>query len=149
MLSGRLVQTIESHWEEIAGRLIQKIRRHPETPVLAGRPEAEIREWCHAILGNLGDWLGHGQESEVRRRYEALGRDRFEEAIPLHEAVLRFYMLKEAVSDFVREYWVPVDSMQLYAGEEFDRRVSRFFDHLVYYVVRGYEEARRRTARYA
>lgn len=149
MLSGKLVQTIENHWQDIAARLVYKIRRHPELPELAKQPEAEIRDWCEAILSNLSGWLVSGREEEARRQYEASGRARFNEEIPLHEAVLRLQMLKDAVIDFVHEEWIPVNSVQLYAEEELERRVSRFFDELVYYVVYGYEKARNLSARHA
>ena len=46
MLSIRLVQLIETHWEEIATRLIREIKKHPETGALAARPESELRAWC-------------------------------------------------------------------------------------------------------
>ena len=54
MLSTRLVQLIEENWEEISARLISSVRKHPETPTLAKKPDVEIREWCQNILENLG-----------------------------------------------------------------------------------------------
>jgi hypothetical protein len=149
MLSGRLIHNIETHWEQIAARLIHKIRTHPETPALAALPDAQLREWCQLVLENLQLWLPSGGEEEIRRRYEAMGGDRFEESIPLHEAVLRFQLLKNTVIDFARQDAMPVNSMQLYAEEELEDRLGRFFDALVYYVVCGYEKAMRRAVRYA
>jgi hypothetical protein len=149
MLSGKLVQTIEDHWKDIAARVILKVRAHPETPRLAERSDAEIRDWCEDILANLSGWLSVSHAEEARRRYEASGKARYHEEIPLHEAVLRLQILKEAVIDFVHEEWIPMDTMQLYAEEELERRVSRFFDSLVYYVVYGYEKARNLASKYA
>jgi hypothetical protein len=149
MLSGRLVQNIETHWEEIAARLIQKIRRHPETPALGALPDAQLRDWCQTILENLQSWLPSGGEEEIRRRYEAMGGDRFEESIPLHEAVLRLQLLKGAIIDFARQDAVPVTSVQIYAEQELEDRLGHFFDALVYYIVCGYEKAMRRAVRYA
>src|ERR1700683_2562530 len=94
MLSIRLVQLIETHWEEIAARLIREVKRHPDTSHLANRPESELRAWCREILENLGYLLAARQEAEVERRFRLLGRMRFEENIPLHEAVLRLQFLK-------------------------------------------------------
>jgi hypothetical protein len=39
--------------------------------------------------------------------------------------------------------------MQLYAEEELEHRVGRFFDILVYHLVKGYESALRTSARVA
>ena len=95
MLSARLVQLIEEQWERIAQRLIGKIRRHPDMPLLASRPDSELRQWCQDILANLGSWLSASRAEELRSRYEVVGRLRFEESIPLHEAVLRLQVLKD------------------------------------------------------
>ena len=143
MLSGRLVQRIEEHWEEIADRVITRIRRHPDLQVLAQRSTPELKEWCREILGNLGYWLSATQGEELKRRYEILGRVRYEESIPLHEAVLRFQLLKDSIIDFVHAQGFTLTSMQLYAEEELEQHVCRFFDAMVYHIVRGYETAMR------
>jgi hypothetical protein len=149
MLSGKLVQLIEEHWEEIARRVIQKIRRHADLPALAARPESELQEWCQDILVNLGDWLIGTNAEELKRRYEVLGRTRYEESIPLHEAVLRFQILKDTMIEFVHGQGFAMTSVELYAEEELEFRVNRFFDALIYHVVRGYEQAMRLAARVA
>jgi hypothetical protein len=149
MLSAKLIQIIEEHWEEIAGRVVEKLRRHPDTPTLAGWPEGELKEWCRQILENLGYWLAATQGEELKRRYEVLGRLRFEESIPLHEAVLRLHILKDKIIDYVHKQSFPLTSIQLYAEEELEHRVCRFFDAAVYHVVRGYEDAMRRALRMA
>ncbi len=84
-----------------------------------------------------------------RQRYSVLGKTRFEENIPLHEAVLRFHILKEIVIEFIHEQGFAVNAVQLYAEEELELRLGRFIDAGVYHVVRGYENALRRAARLA
>jgi len=149
MLSSKLVQLIESHWEEIATRLISEVRRHPEMPKLARKTDAEMREWCRNILQDLDYLLAASKAQEVRRRFEILGRMRCEENIPLHEAVLRFHILKDKIIGFVHEQGFPMSAMHLYAEEELELRIGRFFDDCVYHVVRGYESALRVAARLA
>ena len=149
MLSGRLVHLIEENWEEIAASAVDGILRHPDLPALSKRPPAELKHWCQEILTNLGYWLSAPQSEELQRRYEVLGRVRFEQSIPLHEAVLRFFILKEKMIDFVHQQGFMPTSMNLYAEEELLRRMGRFFDALVYHIVRGYESARRFAQRVA
>jgi hypothetical protein len=149
MLSIRLVQLIENHWEEIAQRVIQAIRSQPDMQQLAKRPEIELREWCQQILENLGDLLSVTKQEELQKQYRILGKMRFEENIPLHEAVLRFHLMKNKIFEFVHEQGFPMNAMQLYAEEELEHRMSRFFDACVYQVVCGYEGALRRAARLA
>jgi hypothetical protein len=149
MLSGKLVQLIEEHWEDIADRVVAGIRRHPDMPVLAKRPQGELKQWCQDILTHLGYWLSSTQDDELKRRYESLGRVRFEESIPLHEAVLRFFILKDGIIDFVHAQGFALTSIHLYAEEELEHRVCRFFDAMVYRIVRGYEAAMRMAVRMA
>src|SRR5690242_5018700 len=149
MLSTKLVQLIENNWEEIAVRVIAAIRKNPDTSTLASRPELELREWCQQILENLGSLLVITKESEIRRRYQVMGQSRFEESIPLHEAVLRFQILHEKMIGFIHEQGFPMTALQLYAEEELELRISRYFDAMVYGVVKGYEDALRRSARLA
>jgi hypothetical protein len=49
--------------------------------------------------------------------------------------------------DFVGEQGLTKDSVELYAEEELERRVGRFFDVLVIHMARGYETAWRRAVR--
>lgn len=149
MLSIRLVQLIETHWEEIAARLIVEVKKHPETQNLARRPESELRAWCREILENLGYLLAARKEEEVQRRFRLLGRMRFEEQIPLHEAVLRLQILKTGILDFVHEQGFAMTVLDLYTEEELQQRIGRFFDACVYQIVRGYEEALRLSHRVA
>ncbi len=143
MLSSRLVQLIEEHWEEIANRMIGAVKQHPDTPNLARKSDAEMREWCRNILQDLDYLLSLSKEQEVKRRFEVLGRMRFEENVPLHETVLRFHILKNKIIGFIHEQGFPMSAMHLYAEEELELRIDRFFDDCVYHLVRGYESAMR------
>jgi hypothetical protein len=141
MLSAKLVQLIENNWEEITTRLIRSVRAHPGMLHLSKRPDLELREWCRDILANLGVLLTASKDEDVNRRFEEMGRHRFEEDIPLHEAVLRFHLLNDGIVRFIHEQGFPMTALQLYAEEELEQRVGRFFDSAVYSVVCGYERA--------
>jgi hypothetical protein len=149
MLSTKLVQLIEVNWDEIAHRLIGAVRNHPDMQELSRRPDIELREWCQEILENLGNSLTAQKRDEVRNRYQGLGKVRFEENIPLHEAVLRFQLLKNKIFEFIHEQGFAMNAIQLYAEEELERRTASYFDACVYHVVCGYEHALRRAARLA
>jgi len=146
MLSAKLIHLIEAHQEQIADRVIREIRHHPDMAHFHKLPDAELRERGQMILENLGHWLSAGQEAEIGHRYEALGKARFEEAIPLHESVRALTIIKDKMIDFVHEQGLYRTSVDLYAEEELERRVGRFFDTLAIHMVRGYETAWRRAA---
>jgi len=149
MLSATLVRLIEDNWEEIATRLIAEIRKNPNMRELAKCSDLELREWCREILENLGHLLLASKGDALKRRYQILGRVRFEENIPLHEAVLRFHLLKEKIIGFVHDQGYGMSPLQLYAEEELEQRMGRFFDSCIYHIVRGYEHALRGAHRFA
>ena len=149
MLSGRLIQLIENNWQEISMRLCRAVKHHPEIKALANQSDADLRDWCQEILENLGYLLSARKDEELKRRFEVLGKLRFEENVPLHEAVLRFQILREKIVGFVREQGYPSTGLQLYAQLELEERMAAFFDACVYNIVRGYEAAMRRATRLA
>jgi hypothetical protein len=140
---------IESDWEEIAARVIRAIRRHPDMEHLSKRSDLDLRDWCREILEQIGTLMSARKSDDVQKRFEILGKLRFEEQVPLHEAVLRFHMLKDEIVSFIHEKGLPMTAIQLYAEEELEHRIDRFFDDCVYRIVRGYERAMRVEQRLA
>jgi hypothetical protein len=147
MLSGRLVHLIEANSASIIQQVISQIRRDPELTHVSKLPDAELREYGEHLLDRLGDWLEHGTEHEIGDYYEDTGRLRFEEGVPLYEAVQGLFLVKNKMIDFVLNQAAARTYMQLYAEEELEHRVDRFFDILVCHLVKGYENALRRSAR--
>lgn len=145
MLSARLIHLIEAHQEEISARVLHDIRRHPELTHIRNLQDLELRDRGRQILAHLGKWLAEAREEELAREYEHIGKTRHEEGIPLHESVRALFIIKDKMIDFVKDQGITRDSMELYAEEELERRVDRFFDQLVIHLVRGYEGAWRRA----
>lgn len=139
MISGRLIQLIESNWQQIMTRVIAQIHREPQMPHTRAQFESELRDRGQILLENLGHWLSTGNEEEYCRKYEELGSARFHSDVPLHETVRALCIIRETVLDFVEEHVVSKTSLELYAEEELDRRLGRFFDLLTIHVVAGYE----------
>ena len=149
MLSAKLVQLIETHWKDVASRLITAVREHPDMPRLAKKSDFELREWCQGILENLEYYLSSSSKIEITRRFRNLGRTRFDEQIPLGESVLRLQILHEKIIGFVREQGYPMTAVQLYSEEELEQRLRHFFDAAIYHVVCGYDDQMRRECRRA
>jgi hypothetical protein len=146
MLSGKLIRLIESHEEQITTGIVRSIRHHPELPHLGTLSELELRERCREILENLGHWLAHGNEEKLAGGYEAVGKLRFAQCMPLEECVRGLCLIKDKTIDFVDAQGIDPDSLALYAEGQFVRRIGPFFDLLVIHLVRGYETARRLAA---
>lgn len=151
MISGKLVHLIETHWNEVMTRVIDQIHREPQMSHMRGLVEGELREWEQALLQNLGHWLSAGNEADLARKYEHYGALRFEQDVPLHEAVRAQCILREKMLDFVEDHMFSKASMdmynlELYEKEELERRLGRFFDVLTIHFVHGYERALRKSS---
>jgi len=141
MITTTLTQLIERDWEAVAARLIATVRRHPDLQYLSNQSDLDHREWCRDLVENLGNLMSAAKCEVVQRRLEALGRIKCEEHVPLYEAVLRLQILKNEIVSFIHERELPMNTIQLYAEEEFEQRIARFFDECIYRLVRGYEQA--------
>jgi hypothetical protein len=148
MLSARLIHLIETHHKEIADRVLREIWRREDLPHMLRLPEAELRERNRLLLEHLGEWL-LGNDEEMNKRQELLGRQRFEQLVPLHESVHALCLIKNTVIEFIEEQGIPRDTIGLYAEEELEHRLGKFFDQLIIHLVRGYEGAWRRAVRSA
>ena len=146
MLSGKLIHLIEVHHQDITDRIIREIWRHPDLVHLRRLPESELRERGQNLLENLGYWLASGNEDELMKKQEDVGKRRFEQSIPLDETVRALCLIKENMVDFIEEQGIPKDSLGLYAEEEMEHRIGRFFDDLIVHIVRGYQAASQRAA---
>jgi len=141
MLSGKLMHLIEAHHKEIRNRILGEIGRHPDLVHLRRLPEAELRERSQIILEDFGNWLASEKEEILAKQQEAVGILRYEQGIPLDEVVRALCMIKYNIMDFIEEQGIPKDPLGLYAEEELEHRVGRFFDSLIIYLVRGYQSA--------
>ncbi|MGP8245525.1 MAG: hypothetical protein ACLQVN_13520 [Bryobacteraceae bacterium] len=146
MISGKLVHLMETHEEQIIDRVAGQIRRDPEMAHLQAMLGTGLRQWHKELLENLSHWLDKGNSETLARHYQHAGRDRLGQGVPLHECVRDLCVLKQTLLDFVEEHTLTKDSMELYAEEELDRRVGRFFDLSIVHLVQGYESARHHAA---
>lgn len=141
MVSAKLVHQVEDHWEAISTRLLRLLRTTQGLPNYNRVPESEVREMCRRILHNLGHWLVSTSEEEVAVYYERVGRQRHKDGVPLSEAVRGVQLMREACMDYIRDESSIQTGLDLYAEEELENQLARFFDLLIYHLARGYEQS--------
>jgi hypothetical protein len=146
MISGNLVHLIECHGDQIIARVVEHVRRDPETASTRPLIEAELREWGPDLLKNLGRWLSPAGREELGRRYERLGRQLSDEGIPADEALRAWFLIREKALDYLEEQISAKTHVALYEEEELDRRMARFFDSLAIHLIRGYVREVRKMA---
>lgn len=138
MLSFTLMQVLEDHWNDLSAGVLRQIRSDPEMKHLAALPEGELNRRAKEIMKYFVEWLGGN--GGVAQKYEEIGRTRFEQGVPLHEFIRALQMIKQKMINFVREQGAD-SAVKIFAEEELEYSIDRFFDNAVYHTVRGYEAA--------
>lgn len=141
MLSTRLLQRVEQHWDAIARSVVEQTRSDPNTPHHRILDEEEIHARARDLVHNLGYWLTAGDEATVARRYLEVGKARHAEGVPLAEVVYKVHLIERKTEDFIQSENAAPTSVELYGELEMLRGLHRFFDLVVYNVVMGYEDA--------
>jgi hypothetical protein len=151
MLSTKLIEFIEDHWEGITSATIRQIGNDPRMLRMRDLPEQELREIGRNVFRNLGHWLTatRAEQRIVEEQYEGLGRVRFVEGIPLHECVRGLQIARHNVVEFIRDHELAQASVSIYAEEELEHSLNDFFDNLMYHEVLGYEMAMRGSSQLA
>lgn len=138
----KLIQLIESHWDPLTDRIIKKIRLDPRLQHIGSLPESDLRDKSRDIVKHLGEWLSSPDDGRVAERFERIGAHRFAERVPLAEVVLSYIIVKDSVLEYVRSQCLDVNAMEIWAEEELQHDVGRFFDSVIYHLICGYAEAR-------
>ena len=143
MLSTRLIQMIEAHAEQLTQGLVQQLKSHSRTASYKRFSDTEIHNRTYTVYKNLGAWTVGKPEGEIRCTYEALGLDRFEEGIPLHEVIYTLILTKNHLLNYVRTQGLGATALEIYGEQELASQVNRFYDSAIYYTAVGYERALR------
>jgi hypothetical protein len=141
MLSSRLLQRVETHWDAIAAAVIEQASRDPHTPHHKELDDQELLARCSDLIQHLGQWLTSQDEGTLERRYEEVGHDRFMERIPLAEVVYKVHLIEQKTVDYIQHANVAQSAVEIFSELEMLRALHRFFAIVVYAVVTGYEKA--------
>jgi hypothetical protein len=141
MLSDQLIRFTCDHWKQIAETAKSQILNDPEMPRMQELPQGEPELWAHRIIESLQVWSGGTEERSLVQSYRELGRARFVQGVPLPEVVRSLHVLKTATLDLVRSRGFAQTPVEIYAEEEVEYRLGKYFDRLVDHVVQGYWNA--------
>lgn len=146
MLANRLLVSIETDWEKIAGDVIKQLRKDQAAGFYRNLPEREIKERAHELVKNLGYWLDSQNDQALRSRYEELGRKRFREGVALDEVQYKIMLIKRKIRSHAMDLNLDAGPLQLHQELELLRKMAHCFDLIVCAVAKGYVEAMRREA---
>jgi hypothetical protein len=139
MLSTRLLQRVEAHWESIAKAVIEQTRIDPNTPHHQELADAELYARVSDLVQHLGTWLSSDDAGKIYPRYEEIGAARFTEGIPLAEMVYRIQLIEAKTLDYIQQTNAAQSAVEIFGELEMVRALHRFVGIVIHAVVKGYE----------
>jgi hypothetical protein len=141
MIALRLVRLIETHSEELAEGLTQKLLASSRTSDLRKVPANELHQRCHEIYRNLSSWLMTKTEHDIESVYKALGARRAGQGISIAALTWAILLTKEHLWSFLDREGLYGGLHNVFGELELLRQLDQFFDRAVYYATEGYEQA--------
>ncbi len=141
MVFNLITQLLETRTEHLAARWAEDLRESEYTRSYAQLPEDELRERHARVIESLTRWL----EEEFSRRdaghfFVAVGRERYQEGLPLAEAVYALLLGKSGLWKLVLEEGVLENAAEVYQALKLITQINNFFDLGNFYITRGYME---------
>src|SRR5208283_1286250 len=124
MLSGRLVQIIEDHAEQLTRGLIDDLLSNNRTPHYHHLTREELHHRIFDVYRNLGRWLSDETESAIESSYTQLGQKRLTEGIPLNEIVYSLGLIKQHLLEYIHLSGMIDTAVDLYGDRELQRLVG-------------------------
>ncbi len=146
MLAYRLVRLIETHSDQLAAGLQEKLRQCPKTCDYGDVPAEEFKQRVHEIYQALGEWLLGKTEADIERRYVEIGRRRRAQGVPLSQLICAINLTKEHLLEFVKKEAAADGTVELQGEVELVQLLDQFFDLATYYAALGFEEQARSAA---
>lgn len=142
MIAVKLVRLIESHAEQLARGLIEKLHADIRATGMRKVPAHELQLRAYDVYHNFSDWLLNKTESDIERQYVAIGARRASQGVPLSDLVYAILAVKEHLWEFLRREGLVDRALELYQELQLFQLVDVFFDRAIYFAVAGYERAR-------
>lgn len=140
LLGWRLVRLIETHSDQLARGLLEKVENSERCRHFVEKvPSEELKQRVHEIYHNLGEWLLKKTESDVERRYIAIGERRASQGVTLSQLIFAIIATKEHLWEYVAKEALSDRPVELFQELELFQLVDQFFDRAMYFAAIGYE----------
>jgi hypothetical protein len=146
MLAYRLVRLIETHSDQLATDLVEKLRTDPKTCHYGEEPTQEFKEKVSEIYRHLGEWLLGRTESDIERRYVDIGERRSRQGVALSQLICAINLVKTHLLEFLKAENLMQKPAEVLGGIEILQLLEQFFDRAVYYAAVGYERTAKAKA---
>ena len=140
LLGWRLVRLIETHSEQLARGLLARIQEAKGCPHYVEKvPLEELQQRVYEIYRHLGEWLLRKKESDVERRYKAIGERRASQGVALSQLIFVIIATKEHLWEYAANEAQTDRAFELFQELKLFQLVEQFFDRAAYFAAVGYE----------
>jgi len=140
VLGWRLVRLIETHSDQLARGLLERIENSERCREFVLRvPAEDLRDRVYEIYHHLGQWLLKKTEHDVEQRYVAIGERRAAQGVSLSQLMFVIVATKEHLWEYVNREAMLDRPVELFQELELFQLVEQFFDRAVYFASIGYE----------
>src|SRR5215470_7180558 len=136
----RLVRLIESHSNELASALLNRVRSSEATPDYYLVPDEDLRERVYEIYRHLGDWLITRDEFDLEQRYEKIGARRAKQNVPLSQVIWAIVLTKDNLWEFLKLHSEMDRPVEAFGELEMLQMLDLFFNRAIYFAAVGYEK---------
>lgn len=138
----RLMRFIESHANELAGCLVDRVHTSKATPDYQLVPDEDLKQRVYEIYRHLSDWLVTKDEFDLEHRYLRIGARRAEQHVPFSQVAWVIVLTKGNLWEFLKCESDSDRLVEVFGELELLELLDHFFDRAIYYAAVGYEKAR-------
>jgi hypothetical protein len=144
MLAGKLIAILEKSGEELTQRIMNDLLSREETRHLHDLRQSRVYGQVYDVYSMLISWLsGEKTKGKIIEHYIELGRQKYNEGVPLSEMLMVLMLIKRHLWLFAIEKKVIDPAYELQQVLELNNRVVFFFDRVMYCTAVGYEKENR------
>lgn len=136
----RLVRLIETHSNELASCLLDRVENSEATPEYFRVPPEELRARVLEIYGHLGEWVMTKDELELEQRYTRIGARRAQQMVPFSQVAWAIVLTKDNLWVFLKRQSEMDRPVEAFGELELLQLLDNFFDRAIYYAAVGYEK---------
>jgi hypothetical protein len=138
----RLVHLIETHSNELASCLLNRVRSSEATADYYLVADEDLKDRVYEIYRHLGDWLITRDEFDLEQRYEKIGARRASQNVPFSQVAWAIVLAKDNLWEFLKLHSEMDRPVEVLGELEMLQLLDLFFDRAIYFAALGYEKAR-------
>jgi len=150
MRAAKLVQHMKANTERMSEQVLEKISRSEKCDDLVKKltPEEQKRSTAD-VYRDLTAWLATESDATIEHRYTALGMLRAQQGIPFSNLYWAVCIAHEHLWQYMQEECLLDEPVEFWGGVILLRSLTQFFDRVLYFALRGYEQSATREPKVA